>query len=133
MTTPTRREFLQHSAFAAGGLSSLLTTLQKAAAIAPEPGSTYRDAEHVVILMQENRSFDHTFGSLNGVRGFNDPRAVRRPDGAPVWVQANAAGEQHVPFHLDMNRTNATWMGSLPHSWSDQVDAARGGHHDGWL
>jgi phospholipase C len=25
-----------------------------------------------MILMQENRSFDHYFGSLSGVRGFGD-------------------------------------------------------------
>jgi phospholipase C len=131
--TTTRRQFLQHSALATGGLAALLSSLQKAAAIAPAPGSNFRDAEHVVILMQENRSFDHTFGSLNGVRGFSDPRAVKRPDGAPVWVQAETTGEHHVPFRLDMNATRATWMGSLPHSWSNQVDAARGGHHDGWL
>lgn len=37
-------------------------------AIAPEPGSTFLDAEHVVILMQENRSFDHCFGALRAVR-----------------------------------------------------------------
>ncbi|MEX2566022.1 MAG: alkaline phosphatase family protein [Cyclobacteriaceae bacterium] len=34
----------------------------------------------MVILMQENRSFDHCFGKLKGVRGFNDPRAIRLPD-----------------------------------------------------
>ncbi|MGT2490491.1 alkaline phosphatase family protein [Cupriavidus basilensis] len=28
--------------------------------------------EHVVILMQENRSFDNYFGTLKGVRGFGD-------------------------------------------------------------
>lgn len=41
----------------------------------------------MVILMQENRSFDHYFGHLNGVRGFNDPRALKRQDGKPVWYQ----------------------------------------------
>ena len=35
---------------------------------------TLRDVEHIVVLMQENRSFDHYFGTLRGVRGFNDPR-----------------------------------------------------------
>src|SRR5580692_3168596 len=37
---------------------------------------TIRDVEHIVILMQENRPFDHHFGTLRGVRGFADPRAV---------------------------------------------------------
>jgi phospholipase C len=49
-------------------------SIQKAFAIDPDPGSSFLDAEHIVILMQENRSFDHTLGSLSGVRGFNDPR-----------------------------------------------------------
>lgn len=37
--------------------------------------------------MQENRSFDHCFGTLSGVRGFDDPHALRLPSGAPVWRQ----------------------------------------------
>lgn len=44
----------------------------------------------MVILMQENRSFDHYFGHLNGVRGFNDPRALKRQDGKPVWYQTTS-------------------------------------------
>lgn len=50
--------------------------IERAYATDPEPGSTYLDAEHVVILMQESRSFDHTYGTLRGVRGYNDPRAI---------------------------------------------------------
>ena len=67
--------------------------------------------------MQENRSFDHVFGTLRGVRGFNDPRAVTLPDGKPVWLQTNAAGQTYAPFRLNIKETKATWMGSLPHSW----------------
>ena len=74
----------------AGLLSVLPPSIQKALAINPAPGSTYLDAEHVVILMQENRSFDHTYGSLQGVRGFNDPRAIRLPNQNRVWMQTNA-------------------------------------------
>ena len=61
-------------------------SIQKALAIDPDPGSTWMDAEHIVILMQENRSFDHCFGQLRGVRGFNDPRAIHLPNGNPVWL-----------------------------------------------
>ncbi len=58
----------------AAGLSSFMpTSIQRALAIEPAPGSSWADAEHIVILMQENRSFDHCFGTLQGVRGFNDP------------------------------------------------------------
>ena len=33
--------------------------------------------QHFIFLMQENRPFDHHFGTLRGVRGFSDPRAVK--------------------------------------------------------
>ncbi len=91
------------------------------------------DAEHVVILMQENRSFDHCYGSLRGVRGFNDPRTVQLSDGNPVWLQSNGKGDTYAPFRLNIKDTKATWMSSLPHSWTDQVDARAQGKHDGWL
>jgi phospholipase C len=131
----TRRDFMKAALLAgAAGLSGGLTdSIQRAFAIAPDEGSTFWDAEHVVILMQENRSFDHAFGSLQGVRGFNDPRAIQLANGSPVWVQTNKAGASYLPFRLDINKTNATWMGSIPHGWTDQVDARNGGLYDGWL
>jgi phospholipase C len=132
----TRREFIKKAALisgAAGFLGGLPAAVQRAFAIDPEPGSTFLDAEHIVILMQENRSFDHAYGTLQGVRGFNDPRAVRLPNGNPVWLQTNARGETHAPFRLNFKETKATWMGSLPHSWTNQVDARNHGKHDGWL
>src|ERR1700723_3297156 len=92
----TRRDFLKLAALASGaaGIHDLIPEpIQRAHAIEPSSGSTYLDAEHIVILMQENRSFDHAFGTLRGVRGFNDPRAVTLPDQKPVWLQTNAAGE----------------------------------------
>jgi len=132
----TRREFLQNLAMiasATGIQGGLLSAIQRAVAIEPDSGSSFLDAEHVVILMQENRSFDHAFGSLRGVRGFHDPRAMTLPDGNPVWVQTNPAKQRFVPFRLDLNQTRSTWMGSLPHGWTDQVDAANKGFHDRWL
>lgn len=132
----TRRTFLQEMmalAGATGMMPGLLDSIQRASAIDPAPNSTFLDAEHVVILMQENRSFDHAMGSLRGVRGFNDPRAIQLPNGHPVWVQTNEKGEHYSPFRLDIRETRTTWMGCLPHSWTDQVDAANGGKHDRWL
>jgi phospholipase C len=131
----TRRGFLKAAAISgAGGLTGdLIGSIRAAFAIEPRPHSTFLDAEHVVILMQENRSFDHAFGTLKGVRGFNDPRAITLPDGNPVWVQATAAGERYVPFRLNIKDTKATWMGSLPHGWTDQTDARNHGRHDRWL
>ena len=132
----TRREFFKRAAFLSAGArlaNVLLPAIERASAIEPRAGSTYADAEHIVILMQENRSFDHLFGTLRGVRGFNDPRAVTLPDQNPVWLQTNAAGETYAPFRLDIKDTKATWMGSLPHSWTDQNDAKNHGNHDKWL
>jgi phospholipase C len=132
----TRREFLKKAALlaAGGGLTGAFpASIQRAFAIDPAPGTTYLDAEHVVILMQENRSFDHCYGTLRGVRGFNDPRAVTLPDGNPVWLQTNTHGETYAPFRLNIKDTKATWMSSLPHSWEDQTEARNGGKHDRWL
>lgn len=111
----------------------LSESIRKAFAIDPDPGTTFMDAEHVVILMQENRSFDHLYGSLRGVRGFDDPRAIRLPSGVPVWCQSNRSGETYAPFRLDIKNTKVTWLGSLPHSWTDQTDARNHGKMDGWL
>ncbi len=132
----TRREFLGQTAGlagAAGVFGACPEAILRALVIEPATGSSYLDAEHVVILMQENRSFDHAFGTLRGVRGFNDPRAITLPDGNPVWVQANAAGTRYAPFRLNIRDTKATWMGSLPHGRSDQLDARNDGRYDGWL
>lgn len=111
----------------------LPASVQRAFAIDPAPGSTYLDAEHVVILMQENRSFDHAYGSLRGVRGFNDPRAMTLPDGNPVWLQTNAEGKTYAPFRLNLKDSKATWMGSLPHSRESQVAAYNHGKQNRWL
>ena len=111
----------------------LPASIQQALAIDPAPGSTWQDAEHIVFLMQENRSFDHCYGALQGVRGFNDPRAIQLPDNDPVWMQKNANGDTYAPFRLDMKNTRATWMGDLPHSWNDQLLARNNGRYDKWL
>jgi len=131
-----RRDFLKKAALLTGaaGLPGMIpASIQKALAIAPEAGSNYLDAEHIVILMQENRSFDHCYGALKGVRGFNDPRAIDLPNKNKVWLQSNATGETYAPFRLDIKNTKATWMHSLPHSWSNQVNARNDGKYDQWL
>lgn len=131
-----RREFIRNMALLTGSSAiwdQLPSSIQKALSIDPEKNSTWLDAEHIVFLMQENRSFDHCFGSLQGVRGFNDPRAITLPDKDPVWLQKNVNGDVHVPFRLDMHQSRATWMGGLPHSWTDQVDARNNGKYDQWL
>lgn len=134
-TVETRRSFLKFATLSvAAGVSGVIPdSIQRAYAIEPDAGSSYLDAEHVVILMQENRSFDHTFGTLRGVRGFDDPRALRLRNGNSAFVQTDAAGNSFAPWRLDIRDTRITWMGSLPHSRHSQVDAWNGGLHDQWL
>lgn len=132
----TRRDFLKKAALLSAGtgfINVLPASIAKAMAIDPEAGSTYLDAEHIVFLMQENRSFDHAYGTLQGVRGFNDPRAITLPNKNLVWLQSNKQQQTYSPFHLDIKNTKITWMHSLPHSWENQVDARNGGKFDGWL
>jgi phospholipase C len=131
----TRRDFLKKTIIFSGatGMSGILpTSVHRALAIDPAKGSTYLDAEHVVILMQENRAF-HCYGTLKGVRGFNDPRAIRLPNGLPVWLQSFDSGNTVAPFRLNIKDTKSTWMGSLPHGRSSQVDAWNYGKYDHWL
>ncbi|GAA0877240.1 phospholipase C, phosphocholine-specific [Algoriphagus jejuensis] len=132
----SRREFLKKAALVTGGASiwsAMPMAIQRAMAIAADPGTTFYDAEHVVFLMQENRSFDHCFGTMKGVRGYNDPRAISLPDKNPVWLQADKSGNRFAPFRFDIKDTNATWMGGTPHSWENQVDARNEGKYDGWI
>lgn len=132
----TRRSFLKKAGIlsgAAGMMHALPESLQRAFAINPAAGSSFYDAEHIVFLMQENRSFDHAFGTLQGVRGFNDPRAIRQPNNNKVWLQTNKEGQTYAPFPLDIKNSKITWMGSLPHSWTDQVDAMNKGDMNRWL
>src|ERR1700684_3218579 len=101
MVRHTRRDFLKVAAMlsgAAGTSGFIPDSIQRAFAIEPAPGSTYMDAEHIVILMQENRSFDHAMGTLQGVRGFNDPRAIRQANGNSVFLQTSLSGATYAPW-----------------------------------
>lgn len=132
----SRRNFIKKAALLSGGaafINTLPPVIQKALAIDPALGSTFYDAEHIVFLMQENRSFDHQFGMLQGVRGFNDPRAIDLPNKNKVWLQTNKEGETYAPFHLNIKETKVAWMGSTPHNWTDQTDARNEGKYDKWL
>lgn len=131
----TRREFLRKAMLFSGvaGMATIPPSILKSLSINPGEGTTYLDAEHIVLLMQENRSFDHAFGTLRGVRGFNDPRAITLPDANKVWLQKNAAGETYAPFRFDIKDTKITWMGSLPHSRESQTGARNNGRYDNWI
>ena len=88
----TRREFIKKAGLlsgAAGIFSALPASIQKALAINPPAGSTWQDAEHIVILMQENRSFDHYFGAMKGVRGFGDRFPIPLKSGERAFHQSD--------------------------------------------
>lgn len=132
----SRRDVLKKGLFlagATGGSAFIPEAVARAYAITPSPDTSYLDAEHVVILMQENRSFDHMFGTLKGVRGFNDPRAIRQPDGSSIFVQMDRDGNGHLPWHLNIKDSRITWMGDLDHFRDSQLDAWNGGHQNFWI
>ena len=129
MTDSDRRLFLQRTA---AGVALWPSVIQSALAVpAAQRSGTIKDVEHVVILMQENRSFDHYFGTLRGVRGFSDPRAITLPSGKPVWQQPSLDGGSVAPFHLDTQTTSAQWLKSLDHSWKGSHALWK--HHDNWI
>ncbi|GGU00644.1 phosphocholine-specific phospholipase C [Streptomyces lateritius] len=121
-------------AAAAGSL--LPPSLQAAMAAGPPPGGMSA-VKHVVILMQENRSFDHYFGTLRGVRGFGDRNAIELPSGKPVFEQPAALGRTVLPFPIrgaaETQKKDLQYIGDLDHSWSGGDKAWRGGWMDGWV
>jgi phospholipase C len=128
--TQDRRSFLKTAA-GASALALLPPNLRAALAEPfPRRTGTIADVEHVVIFMQENRSFDHYFGTLKGVRGFSDPRAIALPSGKPVWYQPKD-GEEFTPFHLDSRTTSAQCLASLDHSWKGAYDVWK--NYDAWI
>ena len=107
-----------------------------AATLTDAPTGTLADIEHIVILMQENRSFDHYFGTMPGVRGFADPAAIRLPDGRPVFYQPRPAhgGPGYLtPFHYDTRTTSAQATPGTDHSWPTQHQAWNHGAMDQWV
>jgi phospholipase C len=135
MTATSRRDFLRALAATAGaaGVGSILPGVIRDALAVPAARvtGTIADVEHVVILMQENRSFDHYFGTLRGVRGFDDPRPISLPGGASVWQQPKASSGYVMPFRLDTESTGAQCMHDIDHSWKGTHDRWRG--FDRWV
>jgi phospholipase C len=132
MTRTSRRSFLK-LAGAGGAIAALPASIRQALAIpAHHRTGTIEDVEHIVILTQENRSFDHHFGTLRGVRGFGDPRAVTLPSGKPVWQQSNGAGDV-LPFRPPVDSLGMTFLPDPPHGWNDTHAAWNQGRHDQWI
>ncbi len=123
----TRRNFLLGTAAAAA-----FPTIGRALDI-PAKGrtGTIKDVKHIVILMQENRSFDHYFGTMRGVRGFGDRFPIPLASGKPVWSQSDGTREI-TPYHRDSTTTNALVGYGTPHGFSDSQAAWNQGKTGFW-
>jgi phospholipase C len=135
MTNQDRRRFLLLAARttgAAAAFSVMPASIRRALALpASNTSGTIADVQHVVILMQENRSFDHYFGTLRGVRGFSDRHPVPLASGKPIWHQSD--GEREIPpFRLDTRTTSALRVPDTPHGFGDAQAAWNQGKFGFW-
>ena len=136
----TRRDLLKVGAGAGAllGAGHLLQAraLDRALAAGSACG-TLDEIQHVVIFINENRSFDHYFGTYRGARGFADPRARRLDDGSGLTVFAQpfpgATGTPYGghlrPFHFDTNHQGEC-VNDISHEWDAQHAAWNGGKMD---
>lgn len=140
MADINRRQFL--AASGATGLFAAFPSIARAVSIpANVKSGSIKDVEHVVILMQENRSFDHYFGTLSGVRGFSDPypapaKATEKQQNRDVFLQQNTTKEGPewvLPFPLNTRQNFAHMrVEGTPHSWPDAQDAWDHGRMSHW-
>lgn len=140
--TVSRRAVLQGGS-AAAALAALGTALPpsvQAAMARPAPRGGLKAVEHVVILMQENRSFDHYYGTLPGVLGYGDRRPLRLRTGQDVFHQPRPGKDPVLPFSLrklavEQGRpvSDVQRFGSTPHRYGDATAAANFGWWDAWV
>ena len=130
-----RREFLRLLSTAAAA-AAFPASISRAMAIpANDRTRSIHDVEHIVIMMQENRSFDHYFGTLRGVRGFGDPRAVKLPSGKSVFHQPDASNPDGyvLPFRPPASNLGLAFLEDTPHDWDSTHAAWNGGNYDQWV
>ena len=86
-------------------------------------------------MMQENRSFDHYFGALRGVRGFGDPRAVNLPTGKSVFHQPDPNNPDGfvLPFRPDASNLGLQFLEDTAHDWNTTHAAWNNGKYDQWV
>ncbi|MFT6896158.1 MAG: phospholipase C [Paraglaciecola sp.] len=140
MSQLNRRQFLAGASLT--GLAASFPEIARALAIpANNKTGSIEDVEHVVILMQENRSFDHYFGTMSGVRGFSDPypAPTLHPDGKSTGSVMQQALSQSAnspllsPFHLNTKQTfDYMRVEGTPHTWPDAQAAWDQGRMAHW-
>ncbi|HVK23965.1 MAG TPA: phospholipase C, phosphocholine-specific [Actinokineospora sp.] len=122
---------------AGAGVFALLPLSVRQAMAAAAPTGGLELIEHVVILMQENRSFDHYYGSLRGVRGFNDPNALKLSTGRSVFHQpctvTSNLQDGHPDGYVLPYAVSDYHMAGTPHGWSDGHAAWNKGRNDAWV
>src|ERR1700678_4212921 len=135
----SRRRFLQYTGLGAAAAATVGMGAGAAAAASTPAAKglpkgftgTIADVKHVVILMQENRSFDHYFGTLRGVRGFGDKQILSYPNGTSIFQQPDPA-RTDLGYLLPYNLTDQT-DGDLDHSWEGDHAARNGGQWNNWV
>lgn len=143
VTMQDRRGFMQAMMATAGAAAAYAPSIARALEIpADQRTGTLKDVGHVVILTQENRSFDHYFGAMRGVRGYGDRFAIPAPPlpGAPdrtVLVQPNehpgAKPELIAPFRLDTPADFRLYRPlGTPHGFVDSQAAWDNGRMGAW-
>jgi phospholipase C len=137
----SRRELLRAGALGGASLgagAAMANALIERALASTGSCGSLSDIKHVVILIQENRSFDHYFGSYRGVTGFADPNALALNDGSGLSVFAQPGypggfdGGHLYPFHLDSFH-NGECTNDIDHSWGPQHTYWDGGRMDGFV
>ena len=98
----TRRQFIGAGAAigAAAALGVEPSRLIDRALAASGSGGSLSDVKHIVILMQENRSFDHYYGTMPGVRGFLDPASYSSFTGGPTSTAASTVSQAMIGTSL---------------------------------
>ncbi|GAB3018518.1 phospholipase C, phosphocholine-specific [Niabella terrae] len=127
-----RRKFIGMTAKAGVGVALWEPLLQKALAVpAYNRSRTINDVQHIVILMQENRSFDHYFGAMRGVRGFGDRFPIPLKSGQRAFHQSD--GKKIVPpYRANGKTSNAALVQGTPHNFSDMQAAWNQGKYGFW-
>src|ERR1700737_1322568 len=106
---------------ALAAMLSVIATSSASAQTSPLPPPATAGFEHVVVVMMENRSFDHFFGWLSGANGQQAGLIFKDSAGVSHSTHALAPDYQGCAF-LDPG-----------HSYSDGRVQYHNGAADGWL
>ncbi|RMZ79485.1 hypothetical protein DV738_g3307, partial [Chaetothyriales sp. CBS 135597] len=117
-------------ALLAVGLASKLASADSLASI-----------DHVVLFMQENRAFDHYFGTMAGVRGFADPNVQINPSGKSVFYQEVISVLNYTDYLLPwyLNYLGGEWpnatqcMNAGSNGYEENHMAYNNGSNDHWV